>query len=587
MARESKKGFLQFSINGKTFTTILDWQDIAVLATFDGDNVQANISTTELEGVNDAAAEIVQWVEEGLSGGVGIFEGIPMTLNVYNENGTLTVFDGYADLSDNYRESLYKSRVSFKLQKKQGLNGFNERLESITYGYLESIGVFSDSDYTELEYLIEKKDNALEILISAVTLFLMVKELIEATKTTVETIGDLASLISTGSLGGFASAIKAVVSALVIVAYNLLILLAVIELTSDLFQMLISLRRTHKTISLRLLLEKVCTHLGYGFESDITELDKYYYLPSNNNLDDLDDEGFISITKGTQSGIPNITDNGYLCSEMFANIKEMFYARFAIIDNTVHFRNVDSDYWVKQSIYKMPNVLEKDKGYNTSDLKANRFISFQTDLNDEWTIDNFTGTNYEVTTDAVTTVNLDAKNITGLETVSIPYALGNRKNELNALEKFLKIVAATADELVEIVGGSTNYAGRIKERIGMLKVSQNDTSVPKILYLDKGKMPATHRSLLSAKYLYNNFHIGKSFVNNNYFGQKIKYSGVRIPFGFEDYKKVIENSYFYDPLGRVGKITKLEYNISGDIAVVDFWIREKYTVNLVETLIEP
>jgi hypothetical protein len=89
-----------------------------------------------------------------------------------------------------------------------------------------------------------------------------------------------------------------------------------------------------------------------------------------------------------------------------------------------------------------------------------------------------------------------------------------------------------------------------------------------------------------AKYLYDNYHYGKSFVTNNNFGQKIKYNEVAIPFGLTDFLKLIENSYFYTTDSKVAKVTELKWNIASDKAIVNYWIREPYTTNLFEFYIE-
>ena len=64
------------------------------------------------------------------------------------------------------------------------------------------------------------------------------------------------------------------------------------------------------------------------------------------------------------------------------------------------------------------------------------------------------------------------------------------------------------------------------------------------------------------------------------------YRNVDIPFGFEDYKQLLENSYFLFK-GKPAKIIKFTWNFGRDTATVDFWVREPYTFNLEETYLNP
>jgi len=587
MAELSKKGFITLFINGITYNAPLEWQDLNVLATFDNESTQANISTTEITLVGEAMQSVKDIIDEGLTGGVGIFEGVPAKIAVYNKNNTAIVFDGYINLTKDYKDESWNGRIFVTVQKKDGLNSLEDRLSGLTYGYLEEQKVFTLKDYISLEYVVEKNNNSFEILVNSVTLFLMLKELAEAVKTTAETISDTVAFFATGATGGIAASIYAVSKSVITVAYTATLTVAVTGLINDLVQTFVSPLRKHKVISLYTLLANVSEHLGYTLETDIAELKEFFFLPSNNNLDQYDKQGFIFKTEGTKTGLPNITDNGYLCSEMFGAVKNMFRAKLSIEGSTLQFKNVDSSYWVKKSIYKMPPVLEKTKQYNTDELNANRLLSFATDISDEWTTSLYTGTTIETITDAVTVNNADAKYISGLDNVQIPYALGNRKTELNALENAVAKIGGAADRLIKSFGGGSSFKAAVQNRVGSLKVSNNNTTTPKILYLKNGKMPSNHRSICGAPYLSDKFHAGKSFVQNDYYGQKVVYEGVRIPFGFEDYLLTIENSYFTTEEGAEAKITKLEYNINSDTAIVDYWIRQKYTVNLKETIIIP
>jgi hypothetical protein len=72
-------------------------------------------------------------------------------------------------------------------------------------------------------------------------------------------------------------------------------------------------------------------------------------------------------------------------------------------------------------------------------------------------------------------------------------------------------------------------------------------------------------------------------VNAN---QWIIHEGVKIPFGFADFLTLIDNSYFYNINGNTAQVTKIQWNVSHDYAIVDYRVQQVYTTNLEETFIE-
>ena len=122
----------------------------------------------------------------------------------------------------------------------------------------------------------------------------------------------------------------------------------------------------------------------------------------------------------------------------------------------------------------------------------------------------------------------------------------------------------------------------------MIKMGTDSHTVARVMYLQNGKLPVNHRDLIGCKLLYNNFVKADSFVLSEQGGQKVYFENVRIGFGFEDFLKLVENSYFVDDKGNEGKVTRSSWNIDGDFAELDFWIKDPNpTDNLQETYIQP
>jgi hypothetical protein len=158
---------------------------------------------------------------------------------------------------------------------------------------------------------------------------------------------------------------------------------------------------------------------------------------------------------------------------------------------------------------------------------------------------------------------------------------------LNGLEKVLSVLAGVFDDLAKVLFINLGLKKKITSKIGVLKVSNNNHAIPKLLWIDGGKLPSDHRSKFSAVTLWDKYHNEKSFITNNYKRQRKVFNDVETPFGFNDFVNLVNNSYFTTPEGRKGKVLNISWNLAGDKAKLDYYIEEPYTTNLKETFINP
>lgn len=580
-----KKALMKFYLGGQQISAPTDWPGIEILATFDNESNQPNISIDKFTFVLTEYQKIIDYINKGLSGGVGITEGFPFKIEAYNKNTNYTIFDGFLDLTDDVEIDEVNGKIKSKIRMEDGLNTLQDQLSALSFGFLQDEkGVFTQSDYKTINYVVEKKLNFMEVLMSIIIEYLMIKELWEQTYKAGQAIAVAASQIANIPSGTLAAAVYATAVAILSVIVFALILAAVLSLGKNLINQLIPPKRETKCLSYKTALEKVANYLGYSLFTNISELSQWFYLPSNQNYDEEDALGFLKKVQGTSSGIPSTSDYGYNCLDFFELVKKQFSAKYSIINNAIYFINEFDEFWIKQSTFKMPSVLNKVKRYNLDELIANRLLAFSTDITDEWTISNFIGTNYEIITDQKIINNSKAKYIKGLENIQFGVALGSIKDKLNGLENSLAKTMGLIDKVVNTFGGSSDLQSKITNKIGILKIGTNNWAVPKALKLINNK--PVSRPLSSAKYLYENYHRGKSFVFNKYFGQKIKYNEVPVPFGLNDFMLLKDNSYFYTTDGKEAKATYIKWNISNDTAIISYWIRESYTHNLKETFIE-
>jgi len=596
MADISRNTESKYLLNGVATNAPLEWQDVTIEAQYPDDSVQPNLTITEFDFNLESRKAINDWILGGTSGGVGIFEGMPFDLNLFNNNPLTKNFKAFIDFTNNYNDQPDDGVVSVSIIKDDSIQSFFDKLNGTTCGYLEEIGVFNQSDYITIPYVVEKKFNFFEILLSSIVLYLMVQALIESVKDTAENVGKFTDALTpspgigpTGpilvpvSVGGI---IYATLSLILQIVYTAVLLLAIIELSITLFNTLIPPKRDHKGILLKTALTKIANHFGYQFNCPVSEYNNVTYLPSNPNLDEKAFLGFINVTKGTQSGIPNNLDYGYFTEDLFKLAKDLPYAKMALIGNTIELRAKNDPFWLQQSQWQIPDVLINTLGYNVNELNATNLVSFGVDTSDEWTIDNYAGTAVEIKTDPISVINQRAVLLKGLDEVNFECALGTRKDNLNAIENLLKNVAGVIDNVTGVFGGGTNFRSKVTTRIGVLKQSSNWHTVPKLLYLNGGRMPVNHKQLWNADVLWRKYHNEKSFIDNNYKAQKQVFNQVSIPFGLEDFFKLSNNPYFIYK-GNTAKIVNFTWTVGEDVAVIDFWVRKPYTFNLKETKIIP
>jgi hypothetical protein len=181
----------------------------------------------------------------------------------------------------------------------------------------------------------------------------------------------------------------------------------------------------------------------------------------------------------------------------------------------------------------------------------------------------------------------------GFNRVDIPYDLPNRKNKLNNFENFAFNLLDKVEQIIDVfyainpVGSAPNLTGFISQRIGCNILETDYLHVPKIMKLNSQlRLPTNQRNFWSAKYLYDNYHNKGSFVLNNYGNQYYIYKGVRVPFGFEQFNQLTQNSYFYNSNGDLCKLEQISWNVSQDFALIDYRVKTKYTTNLIEGYIE-
>ncbi|MBN38098.1 MAG: hypothetical protein CMI29_06475 [Opitutae bacterium] len=577
---------IKVSINGSTVTAPVEWEDIQILSTFDNGAVQANITVEELTFVLSAYDAITEYIKSGLDGGNGIFEGIPLQILAYNDS-TTSIFDGYIDLTEGLVIDTASRKLTARIKKRNGLNSLEERVQGITARQLLDEGHIPPDSFASLDYTVVQPFDPLQTAITSVLIYTLVKDGIDQIENLTDKTATTSGFASSPPFGAVGAAVFTALTIIAQIAFIVATALAVANLINSVLAVLIPPKREHKVVKLSGLLKAVASKLGYAFNTSERIFDKLYYLASNINVDQATTTGLLKKAGTVKDGIPNTADYGYSGTEILELAKNLCAGRYSVIDNTIELHNENSDFYKRLSTYKAPSVLATPTRYNTDEVFANFLLAFSTDPADLFTLQDFKGTSYQVSTSPIATTNADAVTIKGLEELRIPVALASRRTELNFIEDIVSDILGVFDGFLGIFGIEINVQDLILRRLGAMQVSSNNHTVPKLLILNNSKIPSNHRDILSAKAIYEKSYTFKSFVANGAYGQKRIFSNVRVPFGQNDFNSLIDNNYFIDAEGREARATRIEWNIAGSEAVLDYYVREPYTFNLKEEKFEP
>jgi hypothetical protein len=575
---------LTFNLDGLKINPPVESRDIEIIGAWINGTVQPNLVTEEFTFVGEAAQKILDYIEAGKTTGAGIFRGMPLTIEAADQvDGTVIVWDGFIDFLKGYEVKL-PNKVKVKVSRPDDLERFDKIMAALSYGYLKDKGFITKRDFVDVFYTVIPVDRGEGMIPMILAEYLMVKEFLEAITQFIIITGK----VSAGSFWD-------IITAIFYLIYLIFMIIAIVKMLYEILIRVFPPTRQRKGMTLRKLLTKACEYRGMRFESNIKELDQLVYMPTANSVFKVTQKNELSL------GVPSMTDFGYRCNDMFRLASDLFNGQLKVDTGVVKLYTESDPLWIQNSSYILPDVLLDKYTYNIEDAVSTRLFSFEVDTMDEWTAEDFTGTNYEV--DLKSTQNIEQKYLIlkGYKELRWPVALGSRYGILDEVQTFVNkqliqlfqgknpIAKGLANKLIKLV--PKNKRPAVKNFIvngftplfGIIKVSSKNFNVPKLVVVG---VPLKHRDILSARVLWNKYHSYRSFAAP-YTGQRIRHQNIKIPFGLIDFIKLSSNSYFKTASGQVGKFTDLKWNMMHDWATVSFEIFEPYIKSLTETTFEP
>ncbi|AHK11386.1 hypothetical protein F132_40 [Flavobacterium sp. phage 1/32] len=574
-------------IDGQNLGEPRNWQELEITFNWLEQKEEGAINTTQLELVGKQYKFLRQRLMNGLTGGVGIFEGVPYNIEVGQIGNPKFVFDGYIDGASE-TTFIGSEEIIANIKKKHGEDWLNDVADGYSFAYLYSIGEITNANFKKVPYVINYVPDGMQMILLSISLFMMTKELIESVKELSQLIGQTVNAstpvigVSVGFGAGVVTAwdlgdwVMYAVYVIAKIVYIIAILIAIKKLVEELVAQLFPKKRDHLGMTIYDLFDKGTAHLGLTLQSNLlNEVKDWVYIPQKDR-------------KGGESGergYPTNTDPIYTFGDCIRIFKQMFNADYKIVNGNFIFERVD--FWQQNSGLVLPNIFnDQDRLLNrvipnTSEFVANYNIHWSYDSQDQNTLDDTTGLTFQAITKPQTVVNEALVNMKGLTEISFPFALGKRKDGYTALEEFARAVFKVVDGLTGVFGGGTNFVSSVENRIGTMLLSSHFISVGKIVKMNGDKLATNQRGVLGAKTFWDKYHFVNSFSEiNGVHNQWLKMPTLRMPLSEEQIEILMQNNFLTSSDGKRAMIEKLVWQPYKGTAVIDYRINEKYTNNL-------
>jgi len=527
---------MKWILNG-TLVTPRNVLNIALNTDWTGRISELEIEADTLILPREAVPIIHQWIAT-----YGPFQGIPLQA-ITNDGQTL---EYYVDLYDDPIFSDFEIEV--KVKKRGGKDNFFDNADGTSFELMASDGVIFNK--IDIAYLIIK-NNAVELALSlGISIYIMAKELVDQIIALSVTITNIIDAVTpqtgvgvTFSIGQIATMI---IKALLQIAIIALIIVALIKLAQQFFELIFPKIRYFQGTTVQHLIQKGCDYLGYTLDSNLLQaLSQLTLLPvplvkdKDSIWDFIENDLNFAFTKGYLTASDSVSTVGQLIRE----VENQFNARTRVRNGVVsiEIRNFWQFITPNQVIPALNKQSDRVNKYilNTADAWKRTLVQYQTDFSDTHTLDFYDPTDAEYSTEPTLIANPDLVTIKGLNNVQIPFALGVRKEKLNWIEKLAKEFFDVCDEVINAFGGNGNFSSQIDDRIGVLQVSQQFFSKTKMLWLVAGKQPTNYASIIRASAIYNNYHLINQIQVNDY---KV-FSDVPVRMNSTEFVNLLDNNY--------------------------------------------
>lgn len=580
-------GVARLYIDGNEQPMFLEYPDVTINISSGGVFVNPSVDLDLITLTNEAAFAIIDYFNDG-----NVYEGLGAKLEFTQGSESLTI-EGYIDLNeengfeiiepDFLGENPVQCRCKFVVGN--DVDKLEQLIEGNNYLTLRQEGVFTQNDYTDLDFVIEDDFDPLAFFMTVWVLFSMSDKLNDLAQDLAKDIAELVAMAAQLPNGAVVAVIYKAAVLIIRSVYAGLLIVLMIDMLGDLAVSVSSPVYTHRVASLYDLLRKPFEYWGYKFDSPIDQLHKIHYVPakpSDNSANLI--KNALPFPPLIRNGVPKVGNYGFRFQDMLNSVLDALNAVMILENNTVRIVNDRDEILEKNATVTLEDVLFPTVKYNSHELNRVTTLEFVTDVSDKWTSRNYEGTFYGTTTKSTAKSGFNKKDsIKGMDERVIQVGLCNRKDSFTIAEEILKNILSIADDLLKLLGSSKKVSKFLTNKIGVAKFSDQTIQVPRWVYLEGGRIPANHRELLSAEALFKEFHKSRSWIADNYKSQEAIFDGVNtVPFNLQKAKSLVSRSKVNTAKG-LAKVVNCSYTMFSDYADFDLRVQRTYTKNIEET----
>lgn len=568
-----------------------NWQDLEITVDWLNKKESGAVNVSDLAFTGEANEYIQNRMQDGTNGGLGIFEGIPYDMVVGDINNPGFRFKGYLDMTEN-NNVIGGEEVISSLKKLEGDDWLNEKADAFSMAYLYDIGIIRPSDSVKVPYVINYVPDNMQLIVLAMSIFMITKEIIEDINKITDQIADagksvtpLPVVVVTPAGPGYGLAFDVAYATMTIlkiigsILYRIAMLIALKNLIQELFEQLLPKKRYHTGMTFERIFQRSCEYLNLQFSSHLLQVEKkdFVYIPPKSEKGGDRSDTFF----------PGNTSAIYTFGDAIRVLKEKYNADYRIRNGVFYFERKDK--FRVTSTYRLPKTFSNQErrldqySFNTSEMVSNYNILYDYDVQDQNTLENQDGRVFQAITTPRVINNPKLVNIKNLAQITIPFSMGLEKRKLTDVEKVFKTMGRLIDNITSIFGSGTNYASKIEDRIGSLLISSHYLSIGKVVVMKGDKLANDQRALLDTLKLWNDFHFINSFakyngVHNQY--KRFAEPPVLVPMELSEFVINLENNIAEDADGNEIEIEEVKYKPNAGTALVKYRIKHLYTDNL-------
>ena len=568
-----------------------NWKDLEITMDWTKEKIDATINLDSLEYAGETGKSIIDFLQNN-----SFFEGQKYRIEVGEPLNPVLTFNGYLDATDN-PEIKAPNIVQIALRREQGEAWITEVADSFSFRFLASqdyngAGKITAQDFKKVPYVRNFIPDGTELLLLSISTFLLVKETIDNVKSLAKQTTDLIEGVTpvqglAGPIPVIAFSIGKIIGSIInlaiTLAYTIGVIFAIVQLIKDIIEQLAPVKRYHLGMSIKDLASKACEYLGLTLESDLldslnTAANTWVIIPSKGHKGGEPPSG-VPVGEFIELGVPKGSDGLDTFGDLIRFIRTTWNADYQLKDGV--FRIDRKDFKQDTASYQIPDTLTNQDDLrneykpNTNEIISNYFLVWETDEQDQNTLDNQDGRTYQAITTVKNVTNKELVNIKGLTRISIPLSMATRKNKLTLIEEILKGFLDAADFFT-----GENFAGQFAARVGAMHLSNHFLSRPKMAVLAGDQLAKNQRYLLSAQRLWEGYHFLESFVTiDNVNNQQIIVTDKKIPFCFKDFVS-LSNNNFCTANGERAEVINLAWKVEEDTAVITYRVYRVYDTNL-------